>query len=109
MKNKLRFLIAPLALLLLAASTPVVTDTLTRIQCDPATATTATAFFEKKTVIDGATFTQPWEPVTWSVASTRTVTYTYGGQSFTSPYAQVMAAVVAIANQERVDPTPKTP
>lgn len=89
----------------LAATAPVVTDALKRIQCDPAS-TQATAFFEKTTTVEGQQFVQPWEPVSWSVGSTRTITYSYGGQSYTAPYAQVMAAVVAIANQERTDPTP---
>lgn len=87
-----------------AASAPVVTDTLVRIQCDPAS-TVATAFFQKTTVVEGQSFTTPLEPVNWEVGSQRPITYTYNGQSYTVPYAQVMAAVVAIANQERTNPT----
>lgn len=102
--KKLRFLLAPLALLLLAASAPVVTDTLTRVQCDPASGV-AKAFFEKKTVVENQTFVQPWEDVSWDVNSTRDITYTYEGKSYTAPYAQIMAAVVAIAHQERNEPT----
>lgn len=104
----LRLLISFLifAALAVAASAPIVTDALARIQCDPASGV-ATAFFQKTTVVDDQSFTAPFEPVSWAVDSKRPVTYTYGGQSYTVPYAQVMAAVVAIANQERVDPTPR--
>lgn len=93
------------AVVALAASAPVVTDALVRIQTNDGLGS-ATAFFEKTTVVEGQTFVQPWEAVSWSTTSTRTITYTFGGQSYTQSYAQVMAAVTAIANQERTNPTP---
>lgn len=73
MKKLRLFLLASLTLLLLAASAPIVTDSLVRIQTDPGASTTVTAFFQKTTVIDSDTF---------------------------------QGAIVAIANQERTDPTP---
>lgn len=79
---------------------PIVTDTLERIQCDPASLR-ASAFFEKKTVIDDQVYTQPWAEVTWPIDSAKTVTYTFEGARYTQSYAQTMAAVSAIARQER--------
>jgi hypothetical protein len=99
----LSLLLTAIVAVAVAAVGPIVTDTLMRIQCDPASGV-ATSFFEKKTTIDGQTFTQPWESVSWPIGSTKTVTYTYNGQSFTQPYAQVLAAVQAIAQQERNSP-----
>lgn len=104
MKSKLLLFLA-LSALCSAAVAPVVTDTLMRIQCDPDSGK-AQAFFQKTITMDTQEYAQPWEEVQWTTGSTRTVTYTYGGQSYTQPYAQVMAAVVAIANQERTSPSP---
>ena len=104
MKNKL--LLAFLFIVVAAfAAAPAITDALMRIQCDPASGS-AQAFFQKTTIVDGQTFVSPWETVVWQVGSTRTITYSFNGQSYTQPYAQVLTAVEAIANQERTDPSP---
>jgi hypothetical protein len=76
---------------------PIITTTLQRIQTDPqGEAPIATAFFEKKTVIDGQTYVAPWTQVTWPLLSDKTVTV----GELTLTYAQVSAAVTAIAYQE---------
>ncbi len=76
---------------------PIITTTLQRIQTDPqGEAPIATAFFEKKTIIDGQTFVAPWTQVTWPLLSDKTVTV----GELTLTYAQVSAAVTAIAYQE---------
>lgn len=93
-------LILALAIASLGASAPTVTDTFVRIQCDPA-AGTATAFFELATVIDGKTYAQPWEAVSWPIGSSTTIKYSFGGQGRSITYAEVLTAVQAIAQQER--------
>jgi hypothetical protein len=76
---------------------PIITTTLQRIQTDPqGEAPIATAFFEKKTIIDGQTYVAPWTQVTWPLLSDKTVTV----GELTLTYAQVSAAVTAIAYQE---------
>jgi hypothetical protein len=76
---------------------PIITTTLQRIQTDPqGEAPIATAFFEKKTIIDGQTYVAPWTQVTWPLLSDKTVTV----GDLTLTYAQVSAAVTAIAYQE---------
>ena len=76
---------------------PIITTTLQRIQTDPqGDAPIATAFFEKKTIIDGQTYVAPWTQVTWPLLSDKTVTV----GELTLTYAQVSAAVTAIAYQE---------
>jgi hypothetical protein len=76
---------------------PIITTTLQRIQTDPqGESPVATAFFEKKTTIDGQVFVSPWTQVTWPLLSDKTVTV--GGKTYT--YAEVSAAVTAIAHQE---------
>lgn len=104
MKTKLVSLfILAASLFCLAASSPVVTNTLQRIQTDPQGANaTATAFFEQKTTIGEQVFVAPWIPVTWSLTSDKKVTL--DGQTLT--YAQVSAFVVAIAEQEYAARTP---
>lgn len=88
-----------------AASAPTVTESLVRIQCDPASGQVQ-AFFEKTVTIDGQSFRQPWTSVSWATGSDKTVTV--DGKTYT--YAEVMAAVVAIANQENTPaPAPATP
>lgn len=100
---KLRSLILSIALVGLAgaASAPTVTESLVRIQCDPAGGQVQ-AFFEKTVTIDGQSFRQPWTSVSWATGSDKTVTV--DGKTYT--YAEVMAAVVAIANQENTPPAP---
>lgn len=80
----------------LAAQT--VTESLQRIQSDPAS-NTAQAFFEKKITVSGQTYAQPWTSVQWDTTSTKTVTVS--GKTMT--YAEVSAFIVAIANQENAD------
>ena len=76
---------------------PIITTTLQRIQTDPqGEAPIATAFFEKKTIIDGQTYVAAWTQVTWPLKSDKTVTV----GDLTLTYAQVSAAVTAIAYQE---------
>jgi hypothetical protein len=76
---------------------PIVTTTLQRIQTDPqGESPIATAFFEKKTTIDGQVFVSPWTTVQWPLLSDKTVTV--DGKTYT--YAEVSAAVTAIAHQE---------
>jgi hypothetical protein len=76
---------------------PIITTTLQRIQTDPqGEAPIATAYFEKKTIIDGQTYVAPWTQVTWPLKSDKTVTVS----DLTLTYAQVSAAVTAIAYQE---------
>jgi hypothetical protein len=76
---------------------PIITTTLQRIQTDPqGEAPIATAYFEKKTIIDGQTYVAPWTQVTWPLLSDKTVTV----GDLTLTYAQVSAAVTAIAYQE---------
>jgi hypothetical protein len=76
---------------------PIITTTLQRIQTDPqGEAPIATAYFEKKTIIDGQTYVAPWTQVTWPLLSDKTVTV----GELTLTYAQVSAAVTAIAYQE---------
>jgi hypothetical protein len=76
---------------------PIITTTLQRIQTDPqGESPVATAFFEKKTTIDGQVFVSPWTQVTWPLLSDKTVTV--GGKTYS--YAEVSAAVTAIAHQE---------
>jgi hypothetical protein len=76
---------------------PIITTTLQRIQTDPqGESPVATAFFEKKTTIDGQVFVSPWTTVTWPLLSDKTVTV--GGKTYS--YAEVSAAVTAIAHQE---------
>jgi hypothetical protein len=76
---------------------PMITTTLQRVQTDPqGEAPIATAFFEKKTIIDGQTYVAPWTQVTWPLLSDKTVTV----GKLTLTYAQVSAAVTAIAYQE---------
>ena len=88
-----------------AASAPTVSESLVRIQCDPAGGQVQ-AFFEKTVTIDGQSFRQPWTSVSWATGSDKTVTV--DGKTYT--YAEVMAAVVAIANQENTPaPAPATP
>lgn len=104
---KIRSIIISLALVGLAgaASAPTVSESLVRIQCDPAGGQVQ-AFFEKTVTIDGQSFRQPWTSVSWATGSDKTVTV--DGKTYT--YAEVMAAVVAIANQEnKPAPAPATP
>lgn len=97
MKNKLPTILASFALLSLAASSVTTSEQLVRIQSDVSSGQ-VTAFFEKSVAIDGTTYSQPWESVSWN-ASDKTVTV--GDKSMT--YGEVMQYVVAIANQERAE------
>ena len=79
-------------------SEPTVTTTLQRIQTDPqGESPVATAFFEKKTIIDGQTYVAPWTSVNWPLNSDKTVAV----NGITLTYAEVSAFVVAIATQEK--------
>lgn len=76
---------------------PQIETTLARIQTDPASGV-ASAFFEEKTTINGQTFVSPWTSVGWSLAD-ESKSVTVDGIALT--YAQVSAAVVAIAYAEK--------
>lgn len=76
-------------------TTPSVSEQLVRIQSE-ASSGDVTAFFEKSVTVEGTTFRQPWESVSWN-ASDKTVTV--GDQTMT--YSKVMQFVVTIAMQER--------
>jgi len=79
-------------------SEPTVTTTLQRIQTDPqGESPVATAFFEKKTIIDGQTYVAPWTSVNWPLNSDKTVAV----NGITLTYAEVSAFVAAIATQEK--------
>jgi hypothetical protein len=74
-----------------------VTESLVRIQCDPASGT-AQAFFDKKVTVGDATYVSPgWTQVAWQIGSDKTVTV--GDKTLT--YAEVFLAVQAIANAEK--------
>lgn len=89
-------ILSVLAFLALGAAEPVVTEALVRIQTDPATGR-AQAYFEKTVTIDGIAYAQPWQEVSWSLGAEKTVTI--GDKTLT--YAEVFAAVKAIAEQEK--------
>lgn len=96
MKKPVLFFILFVALLSIgAASAPVVSEALVRIQSE-VTSGAVTAYFEKSVVLDGVTYRQPWEAVSWNADATEV---TVNGK--TMSYGEVMQFVVAIANQER--------
>lgn len=92
------------ALLSVAAVSSTVTTKLTRIQCDPSS-NKAQGFFEATTLVDGVTYTAPWTSVSWDINSTKIVTV--AGKDYT--YAEVSAAVFAIAEQENATPPAPAP
>jgi hypothetical protein len=98
MKNKLLLsVVALLGLLSIAAVTPTVTESLVRIQAEVSTGD-VTAFFEKSVVIDGVTYKQPWESVSWNSGDK---SVKVGDKTMT--YGEVMQFVAAIAMQERAE------
>lgn len=97
MKKLTPVLLTLFAFLALGAADPVVTETLVRIQTDPASGI-AQAYFEKTVTIDGIAYRQPWQEVSWALGADKSVTV--GDKTLT--YAEVFAAVQAIAQQERV-------
>ena len=95
MKNKLVISLVISALLAAFAVAQVASESLMRIQSEVQSGA-VTAFFEKSIVIDGVTYRQPWQSVSWN-ASDKQVSV--GGKTMT--YGEVMQFVLAIANQER--------
>jgi len=101
MKNNPRFLVFGILFSVFGliapalAADPTVTESLVRIQSEVTTGD-VTAFFETSVTINGATYKQPWESVSWNSSNT---TVTVSGTTMT--YGQVMQFVAAIANQER--------
>lgn len=95
-----------LALLLLAvslcgaASAPVWTASLVRIQTDPASGI-ATAYFERTVVVGDTVAKHPdgWQAVSWPLGGNSTTTL--NGVTLTD--AQVMQFVVAIAERRRLE------
>lgn len=84
-------------------TTPSISEQLVRIQSEVSSGD-VTAFFEKSVTVEGTTFRQPWESVSWN-ASEKTVTV--GDQTMT--YSKVMQFVVTIAMQERAAATAPAP
>lgn len=77
------------------AAEPVTATALVRIQSEVSTGD-VTAFFEKSVTVEGTTYKQPWESVSWN-SSDKTVQV--GDLKLT--YSQVMQLVAAIALQEK--------
>jgi hypothetical protein len=95
MKSKLLLLVGLVALCsVTSAAEPVSSTALVRIQAEVSTGD-VTAFFEKSVTVEGVTYKQPWESVSWN-ASDKTVKV---GEA-TMTYSQVMQFVAAIAQQE---------
>lgn len=114
MKTKLLLIVALLGFCSVAsAADPVSSTALVRIQAEVSTGD-VTAFFEKSVVVEGVTYKQPWESVSWN-SSDKTVKV--GTKTMT--YAEVMQFVAAIAAQEKAakdnppapapEPTPPSP
>lgn len=104
MKTKLLLSFLLITAALLAASAPVVTDALMRIQTDPATGIVQ-AFWRKSTVIDGTTYTDAQLENHWALTSTATVSITLAdGSTAITTRTAVFNAVVAIATQEHAAP-----
>lgn len=97
-------IITVFAFLALGAGEPIVTEALIRIQTDPASGR-AQAYFERTVTIDGIAYRQPWQEVSWELGAARSVTV--GEKTYT--YAEVFAAVQAIAQQERDTPAVPAP
>lgn len=76
---------------------PTIETSLARIQTDPASGV-ASAFFEQKTTVDDQVFLSSWTQVSWSLTD-EDKSVTVGNLTLT--YAQVSAAVVAIAYAEK--------
>jgi hypothetical protein len=83
---------------------PTVTDSLMSIRIDSGSPVTI-ALFQKTIALGSVSYPQPWEQLGWNKSSIRTITYVFNGKSTTESYAQVTAALVAIANQERANPS----
>ena len=103
MKSKLLpFLIIVGSLIAGAADAPTVTvaDNITIIQTAPASGFVS-AFWQKSTTVDGATFTQPLVENQWKLADTGTVSIVLAdGTKAVTTRAAVFTAVVAIATEE---------
>lgn len=85
-----------------AAAAASVSESLQRIQCDIPSGR-AQAFFEKSTTVNGQTFKSPWTEVSWQTGAAKSVTV--NGTTYT--YAEVMAAIVAIAEKEKAEQAPQ--
>ena len=104
MKNRLLLILAGLtafALLAGQSAAPVVTESLQRVQTDPASGQVS-AFYQKTVVMaDGTQFQQAWSQTTWALNSATPVTITLAdGTTAQTTRAAVFSAVVAIANAE---------
>jgi hypothetical protein len=96
----LTLIAAPLAL---AQEAPVIetTSSLYRIQTDPADGIVE-AFFDNAIIVAGVTYTQPKERVAWPIGSAETIAITLvDGTTATTTRAALMAAIVAIAQEEK--------
>ena len=100
MKTLRLLCLLPFALLLLsAASAPTVTETLVRIQTDPATGRVQ-AYYEKSITVDGVTYRQPWTQYSWAIGGSEPVTITLAdGSTATTTRAHLLTAVRAVADE----------
>jgi hypothetical protein len=92
-----------LACLLLAglAFAQTVSEQLVRIQTDPASGRVQ-AFFEKVVTVEGVSYRQPWQEVSWEIGSQEPVEITLAnGSTATTTRGAIFAAVQAIAAQEK--------
>ena len=102
MKTRLAILFLALSVLMVGQSAaPTVTESLMRIQTDPASGQVS-AFFQKTIIMaDGTQFQQPWTQTSWALASATEVTITLAdGTVAQTTRANVFAAVQSIATQE---------
>ena len=102
MKNKSINILGIVALVVTLAAPVIafaqaISTQLVRVQAEVTTGD-VTAFFEKSVTVEGVTYKQPWESVSWN-ASAKTVTA--GGRTLT--YSEVMQLVAAIAAQEKAE------
>jgi hypothetical protein len=100
MKKRPFLLAAVLAVVLIpvALFAQTVSESLFRIQTDIPTGRVQ-GFFKRSVTVNGETFEQPMAEVSWEIGADKSVTV--GGKTYT--YAEVLGAVLAIANQERAE------
>jgi hypothetical protein len=98
------FAVALLALAPSRAAAQTVVDNLTIIQTAPASGVVQ-AFWQKSTVVEGVTFSQPLVENAWKLGDTGTVSIVLAdGKTAVTTRAAVFNAVVAIATQEHAKP-----
>lgn len=111
MKTNLRHILLFACLLAGIAVAQTVTEQLVRIQTDPASGRVQ-AFFEKTVTVEGVAYRQPWQEVSWTLASNTPVQITLAnGSTAMTTRAAVFAAVQTIAAEEKAasDSPPPAP